>query len=272
MSIKLEFITLHDTDQLSAILGEAIASRETLHEWTLSSVERITTAGGKTYIYKSQWAKASVERAFYEKFSHPLLTKPVWAGEIADCEALILPDLGSPRADWEQMSAEESRALTERLSREIQQFEAAPVFYDLSRPERLPEMLAEVRAALAENGVTEAELSRLQAWTEGPARICWDAPVGLVHGDLKGDNVLFTPDGQEKLIDWQRPMRAPLPLETAYMLHTTDHEADSPGPFGALAEFVIMYWFAWGCVQDMRTEFRIEHSALHARRCLEFIG
>jgi len=39
-----------------------------------------------------------------------------------------------------------------------------------------------------------------------------DNAVGLIHGDLKKDNILITDTGIV-ILDWQRPMRAPLIID-----------------------------------------------------------
>jgi hypothetical protein len=46
-------LVLHDDDELSALLGSPVVDRRTLHEWPLSCVQRVTTAGGGTIIYKT---------------------------------------------------------------------------------------------------------------------------------------------------------------------------------------------------------------------------
>lgn len=63
---------LHDDDELTTFTGQPIASRQTLHEWPLSCVQRITCSANMRYIYKVQ-APPTVEPAFYQRAHSPLL-------------------------------------------------------------------------------------------------------------------------------------------------------------------------------------------------------
>lgn len=57
---------LHTTDVLEELLGGTIATQETIHDWPLSSVQRLVIVDGCRLIYKVQ-NKATVEREFYRR-------------------------------------------------------------------------------------------------------------------------------------------------------------------------------------------------------------
>jgi hypothetical protein len=47
-------LDLHETPELEALLGEAVAERRHLHSLPFSAVEQLTTASGRRWIYKTQ--------------------------------------------------------------------------------------------------------------------------------------------------------------------------------------------------------------------------
>ena len=248
-----------------------IAARTILHEWPLSRVERVDLASAgadsvrRCVIVKSQLSVSSVEAAFYR----------VLRARTEDC---ILPGgirlprfLGASFAedlqtDWTVLSFEEGEAeswdgLTDgeirtrvrELSRAFQSFakEDVPVFADWSRHERFAADMERIFPALVsrdgEGGLDES--TSLRRLIEGPLRSCWDSPVGLLHGDLKADNLIRTPGGGTVVLDWQRPMKAPLPLEEELSLLLENRPPDSaPTPFRRLACLTLSHWYAWACL------------------------
>ena len=47
-------ILLHSDQELASLLGAGILCRNTIHEWPLSCVQKVTLDNGKQLIYKSQ--------------------------------------------------------------------------------------------------------------------------------------------------------------------------------------------------------------------------
>jgi hypothetical protein len=67
-------IWLHDDDELAVIHGTNIISRESLHEWPLSVVERITFNDNTSRIYKA-FHNLPVETEFYRTVESQSLPK-----------------------------------------------------------------------------------------------------------------------------------------------------------------------------------------------------
>ena len=58
-------LKLHTDADLARLLGKPILERETIHEWPLSCVQRVTLEDGERWAYKTQ-LPPTVEPAFYE--------------------------------------------------------------------------------------------------------------------------------------------------------------------------------------------------------------
>ena len=71
---------LHATPELEALLGEAIADRQQIHGWPFSAVERLTTASGRRWIYKTQ-RTPTFEPDFYALATESTIVLP-WDREV----------------------------------------------------------------------------------------------------------------------------------------------------------------------------------------------
>src|SRR5271169_4810085 len=100
-------LVLHDDAELGNILASAILTRETIHEWPLSCVQRVKTTDGKEVIYKSQ-SRPSVEpevyatiqsdllpaaRTIYRSDEHSCMVIEVVGGPLANDAGLLEPDV-----------------------------------------------------------------------------------------------------------------------------------------------------------------------------------
>ena len=242
--MKNGLLTIPDGGEIASVVGQDVRERAVLHEWPLSRVERIVFDGGGSAILKTQLTAASAERAFYRAVRDPALLVPLSDGEIGDCDWMLLPDLGEAREDWSALSDEAIRERVRELRRAIGRFDtpAAPVFFDFSTPEKLADACRRILPTLGNAGMTEQERSRLLDWAEHGAAALWDAPVVLLHGDCKGENVVPRETGTV-LLDWQRPIRGPEPLDEELALLLAGRE--SRGRYAPLAAFVMGHWYAW---------------------------
>lgn len=247
--MKNGLLTIPDDGELTSILGRGIRERAVLHEWPLSRVERIICADGSTAILKTQLTEASAERAFYRAVRDPALLSPLAEGESDGCGWMLLPDLGDAHEDWSGFSDGAIRDRVRELRRIIGRLGGgrAPVFFDFSSPEKLADACRSVRPSLEEAGMPEEEMKSLFGKslfdrTEGAAGALWDSPAVLLHGDLKGENVIPTDHGVI-ILDWQRPMLGPEPLEEELALLLAGRE--SRGEAAALARVVMGIWYAW---------------------------
>ena len=242
-------------------MTRVMLTRRLLHEWPLSRVELAAfpeLPGAPRRIVKTQLALASAEGDFYG-FADPVFRKgrdgiriPELLGREAagDSEWLILSHEPGEPEDWSGLSSDGIRERVRRIGAVLQspEFQNAPVFTDWSTPERFAADLTEDIPALLSGGAENPE--RIPAWAAGKGGICWESPSGLLHGDLKADNLL-TGEGGTVLLDWQRPMRGPLPLEAelSVLLERGVPEPVSPAPadapFTALACFSLSHWYAW---------------------------
>ena len=271
MSVKNGLLTLPEDGDLLRIPGfcpDGIPAGETpcltrtlLHEWPLSRVELAAfpeLPGTPRRIVKTQLALASAEGDFY-RFAGPLFREirgdlriPELLGResAGDSEWLILSHEPGEKEVWSCLSPDGIRERVRRIGEVLQMpiLKEAPVFTDWSAPERFAADLTEDIPALLSGGMKNPE--RIPDWAAGNGGICWESPCGLLHGDLKADNLL-TGEGGTVLLDWQRPMRAPLPLEAelSVLLERGLPEPGSPAPadrpFAALACFSLSHWYAW---------------------------
>lgn len=276
MSVKNGLLTLPEDGDLLRIPGfcpEGIPegeapcmtrvqmTRTALHEWPLSRVELAAfpeVPGVPRRIVKTQLSLASAEGEFYA-YAGPVFREipgdlriPELLGRetAGDCEWLILSHEPGEPEDWSGLSADGIRERVRQIGAVLQspEFQNAPVFTDWSTPERFAADLCADVPALLSGGMENPE--RIPDWAAGDGGICWESPSGLLHGDLKADNLL-TGEGGTVLLDWQRPMRGPLPLEAelSVLLERGLPEPGSPlpadAPFAALACFSLSHWYAW---------------------------
>ena len=80
---------------------------------------------------------------------------------------------------------------------------------------------------------------------EKRAPLCYrDQPTGILHGDLRGENVITDGDRLLYIIDWQRPVLGPLPLETASAMEQAGFPLKGD-PFGELALVFNGIWYEY---------------------------
>ncbi len=234
LRIRDGLLTLPDDGELSRLLGAEIADRTPVHAWPLSKVERLSTEKG-VFALKTQLAAASVERAFYAAAKHPVLLSPAAAGDCGDCGFLLLPWADGEPEVWDSLTDGEVRRRVRELSGVFQTFGDVPVWRSYTSEDDIRDTLADLRAVWPAE--KSGALSTLEVWAERVGLPCLRRDTGLVHGDLKAENLVGG-----FVLDWQRPMRAPLFLEeeTALLLSGRD----GAGAEASFAAFVLAGWFA----------------------------
>lgn len=252
-------IWIHDDEWLEEQLGGEIASREKLGQWPLSYVEKVTLKDGARFVYKSQNAASSVEREFYSRVSGPYLLSPLYSGTYENCDVMIFPYLDYP-APGAVPEAGLERIVT-KISRAIQSFSDMPVFLDISSEEKLTQIIDTVCVSFEGKDV-----GALKRWVAEKARACYDKQqIGNVHGDLTASNILINNGGPRYILDWQRPMRAPVMLDSALALRLAGYDAVKRyGAFGILAALCHFIWYSYAYINFMPFEgiYNIAHKHL----------
>lgn len=246
---------LHDDSELGGLLGSAVLERVTIHEWPLSSVQRVRTADGRRHIYKVQ-APPSVEPEFYARARSPLLVPARILPSRGTTAALCLPEIDAPRLSEARPSPAQAPAVAFGLVRQIAAIEGdLPALADVSTVDgwatHFGAALVDMRACVAEGSfrqVGPALIDRLAALAEAPEVLtAVRSPSGYVHSDLMADNVLATPAGL-RVLDWQRPIRGPVALDVATLLISLDLNPLPHVPPGIVTLYHLLHvaWYAQG--------------------------
>lgn len=216
---------LHEDEELAGILGSPVAERTLLHEWPLSCVQRVFTEDGKRYIYKAQ-LPPTLEDEFYSRARSPLLASARPLGRSGETMAMIMEEIDAPRLDKSAPDEDEVARIAAELTRRIAGMgEGLPAMMDI-RDEGgwsafIGSALDDVRALIAEGSfrkMDSAAADDLAHLAEGRRlRDVFRMPMGYVHGDLKADIILVVPGGY-LVLDWQRPLRGPVALDTAALM------------------------------------------------------
>ena len=223
-------LLLHTDFELEEYFGSPLYERQTLHEWPLSCVQRLTFADGRRLVYKAQ-SGPTVETEFYRLASSPVLSPIEVLYRDGPYSSLVMEYLDAPRL-WElNPAADELLRVGTVLKEKIHQVDGAyPVYLDIRTWERwqavMAEMLADLRRLVQTSEytcVTTSMVDTVEKVAVLPAlQALYDQPVGLVHGDLAGDNVFVLPDGSYRIIDWQRPLFGPVDLDLAHLADSFD--------------------------------------------------
>ncbi|SEN98609.1 phosphotransferase family protein [Paenibacillus sp. OV219] len=276
-------LLLHDDDELTKLLDSSVLERATIHEWPLSCVQRVRTASGNSYIYKVQ-APPTIEASFYNQARSKLLVSVREIEAEGSMSAMIMEDVNAPRLNDIELEQTEIPGIAAELLKQIGEIEGdLPIFLDISTEEHwtaYTEMVFDdMRFLIHEGSFKQVDLelvSSLSDWSKGSTIMnALHTQVGYVHGDLKADNVLVTPDGY-RVLDWQRPIRGPVLLDTATLLLSLGIDPTQHVPIGIvqLHHFLHLAWFAqaarrwvpqgkgWfdGIIKGMSAEIaRLEH-------------
>jgi hypothetical protein len=254
---------LHDTPELSDILGAGVVERRTIHDWPLSCVQLLRLVDGRKLIYKSQLSASSVEPEFYAALHawtqkqpepcHSLLPAAQVLCKLNNSIGMIFEFIQAPRLEELQLSEAEIVAHGRRLQEIMGRLPAdLPVYIDISTAERWLTFSDETFSFLQElvrtsafHMVTMATVQRLFNWSRSEAvNYTLQKPPTLSHGDLCGDNIFVCPEGY-KIIDWQRPVRGPSQLDLAVFLFGMGLEPAHylPGVIIEINLFLHLRWF-----------------------------
>jgi hypothetical protein len=218
---------LHDDDELGSLLGSPVSQRQTLQEWPLSCVQRITTTDGQKHIYKAQHAP-TVEPEFYAAARSSLLVSAQTIYRAGAYSAMLIAAIEVPTLEQLNLQEEKILAIGQGLLQQIARIEGElPYYLDIATGQKWRLRMEEVLSALkgfVEAGIFHSvhpeDLPQLErcAFSEEVLRT-FQSGIGYVHHDLAGDNVFMLPDGP-RVIDWQRPILGPTSLDLALLLES----------------------------------------------------
>ncbi|UVI29263.1 aminoglycoside phosphotransferase family protein [Paenibacillus spongiae] len=243
---------LHEDNELAAVLGSPISERATIHEWPLSCVQRIRTAAGSSYIYKVQ-APPTLEVNFYTHARSELLVPVRLLEEQCGTTAMIMEDVNAPRLNDIHLEETEILEIAADLLKQIAEIGGElPAMADIRTEDRwlayIKIALDDMRALISEGSFHQVDhelINCLERWSEAPPIMkALNSQTGYVHADLKAENVLVTPNGY-RVLDWQRPIRGPVLLDTATLLISLRIDPSRHVPIGIiqLYHFLHIAWF-----------------------------
>lgn len=246
-------LLLHDDQELALFLGSPVIQRDTIHEWPLSCVQRVYTEQGDNYIYKVQ-APPTVEAEFYTYARSPILASVRIMEISGDMTAMVMEEIKAPRLNDIILEEAESVAIAKDLMERIARIDGDfPVMLDISTEERwaayIGAALDDIRYCILDGSFQQVSLTqadRLREWSEAlPLLDEIRASSGLVHADLKAENVLVTTDGF-RVLDWQRPIRGPVSLDAATLFISLGLDPLRHVPIGIvqLYHFLHIAWYA----------------------------
>lgn len=252
--MREEFLNLWvlEDREAEARVGCRIEAREKLHHWPLSWVEKWVLSNGRTVVYKSQCAEASVEKAVYEKVQAPFLL-PLLHGETCrGCDMMIFPYC--PPSDAAVTSASQVMELSGQCGELLRAIGEMPVFFDLSSADRMISQTETACLSALDQADRQTGLSSLFRWMEAQVpRLYAGEPIGLVHGDINAGNLIREGGAVRYILDWQRPMLAPLALEQALALRLAGYKSEDRD-WGHMALACHILWYAWAYVHVLPIE------------------
>jgi hypothetical protein len=244
---------LHDDEELAASVGSPVIDRATVHQWPLSSVERVRFASGESRIYKVQ-APPTVEPEFYQQARSPLLVRAQLLTHSGSPAALLLEDVRAPRLDHVQLPPDRALRIADEVIGQIRQIAGEPpVLCDVSTTalwQSTADGIANDLRSLADAGTSEHVTTAIAEQVGGhcgssEVARALAAPTGLVHGDLLASNVLVPEDGL-RVVDWQRPLRGPRDLDRVTLLESLSIDPAPHVPAGmvTLRRLLLIGWLA----------------------------
>jgi hypothetical protein len=246
-------LLLHTDEELAAWIGLEVVRRQTLHEWPLSCVQKLTLADGRRLVYKSA-RQPTVEADFYAAARSPLLLKAqtVYQQGVYEClliewvDALTMEEAGCPEREAVRLGRKILEKIAE-ISGEL------PYYLDLRRVDGWEEVMDQILTPLNRLRVEgklrlvgDDVVACIRRWcTDGRVLAALDGEHRLVHNDLAGDNIFLCPEGM-RLIDWQRPIYGPPELDLLNLLESVGLD---PQPYAAegmlpLKRLLSIHWLA----------------------------
>lgn len=236
---------MHSDEELTDILGARIKSRDTIHQWPLSCVQKIILENGNQMVYKSQ-LPPTVESDFYENAVTGLLPAHRVIGKLGNCDTMDIEWIDAPLLSEKGLDTNELIGHGKRITAQIRKIGGnLPVYLDIGSHDswmHATHTTFEKLSALIKDGrfiLSEKFPEKLRNWSSSDRIVeaLTDDPR-VIHGDLKADQVFLAGD-EYRIIDWQRPYVAPSEVDLVSLLIDQHIE-----PRGIASKAVIdIFWF-----------------------------
>jgi hypothetical protein len=220
-----QLLTLHSDEELQQLFGAAVTERSEIHAWPLSVVQKIVLDNGDRFAYKAQ-LPPTVEAEFYDEAKSSLLVEHRNLGLRDGTSTMALGWIEAPLLTEVATDAEDLAGHASELVRRIGRIDGTlPLFLDVGDAEAWASVTNHVLTGW-EKGIgagwftltDPADIGWVRAWAHSaPIRARIVAEPRTIHGDLKADQVFVVGDDY-RVIDWQRPMRAPADVDVASLL------------------------------------------------------
>ena len=216
---------LHTDDELAAILGTKVAAREQLRAWPLSVVERISLHDGTSAVYKV-FRGLPIETEVYRHVCAPFIPKALYNHSEGEQQWLLLEAVEGRHPS--SLNIDELHELGGHVRALLNGLDAPfPLRYDLSEPgfesyrHSLVALLRKLRSAGKLNNFDASAITRVDDALRHPDVVeTTRSRCGVLHGDLKCDNILIRPNGKLTIIDWQNMLYGPETIDVCGLIAT----------------------------------------------------
>lgn len=204
--------------EISAVIGHHIRTRETLAQWPLSCVEKISADDGTAWILKSNHEPCDIEGHFYSAVSHPNIIKPTHIKTNSPYQTIIYPFVEAIPFSMVNLNKKRDTVAYFRddfLPRLESIYQPGlPVYLKIDTEDTFLHAFRTMGLKLSQlvksnklSKVNSKDLELLSLIIESEiALIIATANVGLNHGDFSVDNIIFTKSQDFIFLDWQRPI------------------------------------------------------------------
>ena len=253
-------------DEVHNILDRTIVERETLAQWPLSCVEKVTCNDGSCWIVKSNHEPCNIEGHFYAKVDNPHVIKPIYIQNTPPYQTIIYRYIDG--ISFSVVNLNKKRD-TERCYRE----DYSPILASISQPDLPVYLKIDTKEDFLNNFNTmlsqlthlvnvgkfflikKEEIEFLSKIIDSELSI--DIAIKktrLIHGDFSVENILHDHHHQRVIIlDWQRPIYGSPLIDEYSFVKSREFNPDPPAMLiGSLVQIFWLVdcavnWFPEGC-------------------------
>ncbi len=251
---KHQFFDLQmlEDDEIRAVVGHPVVSREVLQQWPLSCVEKITTSNETPWILKSNREPCDTEGHFYESINHSAIIKPRYILHHPPCQSILYSYVdGTP---YSLVNLNKKIDVVDCFQNDFR-----PILRSIDQP-KLPAYLKLdtektfsntfnamllMLTRLVETGkyshVSLSNIEKLKKIINSKiTQKIANTNTGLVHGDFSVDNILVTNTNAIVILDWQRPIYGSTLIDEYSFVKSQNFTPDPPASL--MGSLVQIYW------------------------------